>query len=241
MRTLVKQRRMWVWAALACAMALPAQASLITNGGFESGFSGWTRAEQLGSEGTFALQTGMLSPVNSFAVPAPPEGTTAAMTDALGPGSRVLYQDFVVPSIDGVAVLGFSLFINNDNGSPDFFPAAHLDFATTALNQQARVDITTTSADPFSIAAADVLLNLFQTNAGDPLLSGYNSYQANITALFMANQGNTLRLRFAQVDNVAPFNMGVDSVGVNVVPEPSSWILMAGALVGLAFVRRRRG
>jgi hypothetical protein len=232
---------MWMWATLACALSIPAQANFITNGGFESGFSGWTRVDQLGSEGTFALQTGTTSPVNLFAVPTPPEGTTAAMTDALGPGSHVLYQDFVAPSVvDGVALLGFSLFINNENGSPGFFTPAHLDFATPALNQRARVDIMTTSADPFSLAAGDVLQNLFQTNVGDPLRSGYTNYQANITAVLLANQGSTLRLRFAQVDNVAPFNLGVDSVSSNVIPEPSSWILMFGGLVGLGFVRRRR-
>ena len=71
---------------------------IILNGGFESGFTSWTRANQLGSEGSFLLQSGTLSPTNGDAVPPPPGGTFAAMTDAFGPGSHVLYQDFVVPS-----------------------------------------------------------------------------------------------------------------------------------------------
>src|SRR5215467_6229434 len=62
---------------------------LILNGGFESGFTSWTRVNQLGSEGAFFLQTGTLSPVNGDPVPAPPSGVFAAMTDALGPGSHV--------------------------------------------------------------------------------------------------------------------------------------------------------
>ena len=49
-------------ATLACSLWLCAQAASITNGGFESGLAGWTRADQLGSEGTFALQTGAVSP-----------------------------------------------------------------------------------------------------------------------------------------------------------------------------------
>ena len=65
-------------AVLACAVtaAQPrAQAQeLISNGGFESGFSGWTRADQTGSTGTFTAQTGTTSPVNGFTVPAPPQG-----------------------------------------------------------------------------------------------------------------------------------------------------------------------
>jgi len=69
-------------------MAAYAQLPVITNGGFESGFTGWTRADQTGSDGTFFLQTGTSSPVNSDPVPAPPQGVNAAMTDAGGPGVK---------------------------------------------------------------------------------------------------------------------------------------------------------
>ena len=108
---------------------------VIQNGGFESGFAFWTKADQLGSDGTFALQTGTLSPVNSDTVPAPPEGTLAAMTDSQGPGSHVLYQDFV--ATPDSATLSFALFLGNRD--TDFFTPASLDFSTPDLNQQARV------------------------------------------------------------------------------------------------------
>ena len=55
---------------------------VIAKGGFEAGLTSWTKADQLGSEGTFFSQSGTLSPVNGDPVPAPPEGTKAAMTDA---------------------------------------------------------------------------------------------------------------------------------------------------------------
>src|SRR3712207_5933171 len=101
-------------AALVSAALTPAQAQdLITNGGFESAFNGWTRADQIGSEGTWLQQTGTSSPVNGFAVAAPPGGSNAAMTDAQGPGSHVLYRDFVVPMTLSVATLRFDLYINN--------------------------------------------------------------------------------------------------------------------------------
>ena len=64
----------WLSATLLCALSAPAMAGLITNGGFETGFSSWTRTDQLGSEGTFALQTGTTSPVNGDPVPLPLEG-----------------------------------------------------------------------------------------------------------------------------------------------------------------------
>jgi len=89
------------------------------------------------------------------------------MTDSAGPGSHVLYQDFVVPnSITAGYFITLSLYINNGHGAGAFFAPALLDFATPTLNQQARVDIIKTSADPFSVAAADVLQNLYQTAAG---------------------------------------------------------------------------
>src|SRR5207249_6484634 len=102
-------------------------------------------------------------------------------------------------------------------------------------------DIIKTSGDPFSVAAGDILQNLYQTAPGNPLVSGYNSFLIPVTPLLQANLGQTLRLRFAEVDNVAPFNLGVDKVDINAVPEPSSWTLMFGALLGVCFVRRRRG
>lgn len=231
-------KTMSVQAALACLLAAQAQAGFITNGGFEAGLSGWTTSDQLGSEGSFLLQTGSTSPVTLAPVPAPPAGSAAAMTDAEGPGSHVLYQDFVVPTMLPGAVVRFSLFINN--GAPDFYTPDHLDFATPDLNQQARVDLMTTTADPFSTAAGDVLQNLFMTQAGDALVSGYTHFQVDVTSVLRAHAGDTLRLRVAETDNVFTFNLGVDNVDVSAVPEPATWTLMIGALAAIGFVRRRR-
>jgi hypothetical protein len=241
--TNIKSKAALVSAALFLAAGTSAQAALlITNGGFESGLTGWTRADQVGSDGTFFIQSGTSSPLNGFAVPAAPEGFQAAMTDSAAGGAHALYQDFVVPSDVTSASVGFSLFLNN--GSDTYINPAFLDWAQTNtngvlnLNQQARVDIVTTGADLFSVVSGAVLQNLFQTSTTTPLVTGYNAFNINITSLLQAHAGETLRLRFAETDNVNFFNFGVDNVSVNAVPAPSALVVVIG---GLMTARRRRG
>src|SRR5688572_22889413 len=147
MKSAFIQNVLWISTVAAVLIDFDAQAaSLINNGSFEDApdFAGWTRADQTGSEGTFFLQTGTTSPVLGETVPAPPAGSTAAMTDAEGPGSHVLYQSFALGAAVGSATLEFDLFIGN---RADAFRTPNtLDFAVPAsgttpavLNQQARV------------------------------------------------------------------------------------------------------
>jgi hypothetical protein len=158
------------------------------------------------------------------------------MTDAEGPGSHVLYQDFVATA--DAAALRFALFIGNRASL--FATPASLDFSTPTLNQQARVDILKNTADPFSVSAADVLLSLYQTNMGDPLISGYNTVTTDISALLAAHAGETLRLRFAETDNLFTFQLGVDNVRFDPIPEPASMLLLGAVLAGCRVVTRSR-
>jgi hypothetical protein len=233
------------WVLLLGGVANGRAAQLIVNGGFETGtFAGWTVVDQPGGSGSWFIQTGTLSPTSGFTVPPPPQGTFAAMTDQGSPGSHVLFQDFVVPLGVGNASLSFQRFIGNRAG--DFSSPNTLDFGTSP-NQQARVDIITTTANPFSVAAGDVLANVFQTQPGDPLVSGYTLQNTDLTALLAAHQGETLRLRFAEVDNELFFQFGVDAVSLGVtpsqvsgVPEPASLTLVGIGLIGIAGSSWRR-
>ncbi len=213
-------------------------APLLANGSFESGLTGWTVIDQADSSGSWFSQTSTSSPVNAFPVAAPSAGTFAAMTDQGGPGSHVLYQDFLVPTGVTAADLSFDYFISNQAGfnTPDT-----LDF-DVAPNQQARVDIITTAADPFSVAGADVLFALLAPLANSPP-DAYQTSTTDLTAFLQAHAGEMLRLRFAEVDNQLFFNMGIDAVDLDVVstsevPEPGTLVLFgSGALMAL---RRRR-
>lgn len=190
----------------------------VTNGGFEtnggagtSTFTGWTVVDQTGGSGSWFVQTGTGSPLNGFTTPAPTEGAFAAMTDQGGPGSHVLYQDVTVPAAGGT--LNFDLFI--DNSASDFAnpSPATLDF-TVSPNQQFRMDIMNTTAGDFDVGAG-VLANVFQTNPGDPLTNGgYVPVSFNLDAF----AGQTVRLRFAEVDNQGFFNVGIDSVRIVAPP-----------------------
>jgi hypothetical protein len=242
MSTSFKQCGITLAAAFAC-LALSAQAAPIVNGGFEAGLANWVVVNQPGSEGSFTVQSGTTSPVTNMDVPAPTEGGNAAMTDAEGGGSHVLYQDFMQTSAVGSALLSFDLFIGN-RAEAFFIPGTPtLDWGTPVLNQQARVDILLAGSDPFSLAAGDLLLNLFATALGDPLVSGYNHIEIDITGLLNANLNTALRLRFSEVDNVNLFQFGVDNVALvtrdaGEVPEPGTWMLVLAGLGAAASVRR---
>ena len=133
------------------------------------------------------------------------------------------------------AVLIFSLFVGNRAGSLYVPASGTLDFSVAAFNQQARVDLLIGSANPFSVAASDVLLNAFHTNPGAAAVSGYTSFSVPVISVLNAHLNTPLRLRFAETDNVSSFQFGVDSVSLqtgaaSAVPEPST--LAAGAIAG---------
>lgn len=230
-------------AALAL-LAGPAHAVPIVNGGFEDGLANWTVADQVGSEGSFTLQSGGRSPVTNTRVPGPSEGRNAAMTDAGAGGSHVLYQDFIQAAPVTRAILSFDVFVGNRADAFHLPAVPSLDWAGVVLNQHARADILTGASDPFSVAAGEVLRNLFLTGLTDPLVSGYNRVEVDIADVLNANLGTRLRLRFAEVDNVDLFQFGVDNVALAIdapseVPEPGPIALLLAGLAAAGLASRR--
>jgi hypothetical protein len=175
---------------------------------FESGtLSSW-KIERSGAGGWFVYTNGKTAPNPPesdpnvpFAVPDPPEGKFAAVTDMNGPGRRILYRDV---TLDGRYTLHATVFYVNAGPltSPDT-----LDYEGTG-NQQYRIDIVAPSAPVDSLAPAHVLANVFRTSPGD----ADRREPFSVTLDLSKFAGQTVRLRLAGVDNGGPLRAGVDNI-----------------------------
>jgi hypothetical protein len=213
------------WFAAGAAVGADAS-NLVVNGDFEqngglakSVFTGWTVFNEVGGSGSWYAQMGT-KPVPgvqdcapSTVVPEPPSGF-AAMTTQSNPGSHILYQDVAIPSGASSVKLSFDLYLNS---SSEFAVPPTLDYLG-APNQQFRVDLLDPSA-PVMDAGAGVLASLFQTRVTDaPIGAGYSrrTYDLSLFA------GRTVRLRFAEIDNVQCFSAGLDNVSITAEACPAS-------------------
>jgi uncharacterized repeat protein (TIGR01451 family) len=207
------QVRLCVAAMVALVVSVAATsaalAATVTNGGFESGtFSGWTVVNRAGSSGTWYVYAGTHTPLTNTTVAAPPEGTHAAVTDQNGPGTHQLYQDITLAA-GFTHTLTFSLYYRSNAAFTAPGPLNHVGGA----NQQYRVDIMKTTAADFSIAAGDVLANVFQTQVGDPTTLAPTTKTFDLTPY----AGQTIRFRVVEVDNRSNFRASVDNVQVTSV------------------------
>lgn len=226
-------------------------ADLVRNGGLEqnggvgtSSFAQWTTLTAW-VNGEWWVQTGSDPTwygVFRGQVPVPPEGTFAAMTNQAGPGRRLMYQDIFIPPQDKPLNLSFEVYLNNRHtrwASPpnlEFLP-------TTVPNQQFRVDLMDPTAPLEALTAAAIFFNVYATQPGDPLVSGYNLVTVAVPA---SVSGRTVRLRFAEVDNQANLIAGIDNVRlvaqVESVPTLSDFLMLtlAATLAGVALLAMRR-
>jgi hypothetical protein len=179
----------------------------VTNGNFETGnLNGWTVVNQPGSGGDWFAYSGTTSPLTSNPIAPPPQGTFAATTDQQRPGSHVLYQDIALAR---KAKHKLSFFLYYNTFAPGFFTPDTLDF-TGSPNQQYRVDVLKPTADPFSVDPNDVLARIFRTEVGDPTTLAPTIKTFDLTPF----AGQTVRLRFAEVDNLGVFLASTDNVKV---------------------------
>jgi hypothetical protein len=195
--------------AVACKDSTQPPLHLIENGSFETGdFTSWTTFDAPNSAGGFIVSADTIMPTSTLVVLEPPDSTYAAITDQGGGGTHVLYQDVSLPA-NRSAALHATIYLLNT--ATDYVIAATggLAFDGGAANQQFRVDVMNPAAGVTDVGTG-VLLNVYQTQPGDPLVSGYITLTADLTPL----AGQTVRIRFAEVDNQNFFHAGVDAVDV---------------------------
>jgi len=213
------------------------EALITSNPGFETGdFSGWTVVNEAHGSGNWFVYSGTLSPLSGFTIPAPPNGAFAATTDQGGPGSHILYQDLVVPAVAPPPLTFVSYY---ENRAGIFFTPPTLDALSSGPNQQYRIDLMNPAAPVDSVVAGDILLNIFQTQVGDPPTMAPRRFIVDLTPF----AGQTVRLRFAEVDNQFFFQAGVDDGFGSGAPVMSSVGLITIAMillfVGAGSVARR--
>jgi hypothetical protein len=185
-------------------------AARVPNGGFETGnFSGWSRANQRieGGEGNWFVYSGTQSPLSGSPIAAPPRGEFAATTDQDDPGSHVLYSDIRLRAGQEHTL---SFFLYYCNRADRFFTRNTLNPSLDRRNQQYRVDLLKPNTNPFTLDPDAIRAEIFRTEVGDPLTLEPTRMTFNLTPF----AGQTVRLRFAEVDNQAPFQASVDQVKV---------------------------
>jgi len=185
---------------------------LINNGGFEAGLAGWTSIDEVGSSGSWFAFGGALGPVSFLPLAPPAMGALQAVTDQDAPGSHILYQDVTIPPL-ATATLDLLLWYNC-YAPQGFAPQPTLDYTVPGPNEQFRIDIMNPLA-PVNDMGAGVLLPVLLTHAADALvLPPYVHVTANLSSF----AGQTVRLRFAEVDNQSNLNVGIDAVSILAEP-----------------------
>ncbi|MEQ8515355.1 MAG: hypothetical protein RIC38_07105, partial [Chromatocurvus sp.] len=200
-----------------CALSTGAYAQ-ITNPGFESGdLSGWNavvsgQADPIAvTSGETVTSAGTISPSLS--------DNFYAFTSQGGPGSSFLTQDFTVQA--GTNRIFFDIAINNDGGSFVTPDPISFDFSGSS-NQQARFDILAPGASFDTEDPADIIATGFQTQPGDPLSSDWERFDIDVSAELAPFVGQTVTLRFVQVDNQGFFNLAIDNLSVGNAPPPDA-------------------
>ncbi|HET8934202.1 MAG TPA: S41 family peptidase [Polyangiales bacterium] len=188
--------------------AAPPTAAASFRGDFETGkLDAWTSVG-FGSGDWFVYTDGKVPPDPRqsdpnvpFDVPAPPQGSFAAVSDADRPGVLILYQDI---TLDRAYKLSASVFYDSAGAlaSPNV-----LDL-TEEPNQQYRIDVIEPDAAIETLASADVLASLFRTTACDPTRLQPTAASVDLSPW----QGRTVRLRLTVVDNAGPLRAGIDDI-----------------------------
>jgi uncharacterized repeat protein (TIGR01451 family) len=161
---------------------------IVRNGGFETGdFTGW--GIQTSGLGGFAINDGKFDP-QSGDLPSPPfEGNFSVLTDQIGGGNNVLYQELFIPAEARGVTLAWTDKIRNHSTQYD-------------VNQFFRVEIRDVADSVMDVA--------FTTAPGFPLTNNWTRRSFDLTAY----RGQTIRIAFVEEDHQGYFNVHLDNISV---------------------------
>jgi len=212
-------------AAIALLAPLGAGAATVVNGDFETGtLSGWTSVSPGQApedpDGWFAY-TGTESPLGTefepISVQAPPQGKYGAITAQTGPGVHILYQDVALEPYFSHTL---SLTAYYNSYAPISSPES-LDPDVEEPNQQYRIDVIKPTAPITTLSPADILASVFSTKTGAPETLGPTALTADLSPF----AGQTVRLRFVEVDNELYFAAGTDAVSIASTPPSGAFTM----------------
>lgn len=198
--------------ALALAVAAPASAANVVNGGFETGtLEGWNlfQTSQYVAWVSQNAEAAAKPPFPKKYLPI--EGAYSAYTEELAEGTAILYQDVALePNTTDQLKLAFGYAAEREMVTPN---DGSLEVKEGVPNQQLRIDVMKPTASLESVAPGDVLATVFATHTGSPLELAPEVFTTDLS-LFA---GQTVRLRIAMVDK-EEVNAIVDGVSITSGP-----------------------
>jgi hypothetical protein len=199
--------------SIALVFSAGASAATVVNGNFETGnLSGWqTQALGLSTEAGWFAYSGTETPLSEGAIQAPPQGSFAATSDEGGPGTHILYQDI---ALEPFYAQQLSMLVYYQSAASIIVPSPDTLDSEGSPNQQYRVDVIKPSAPITTLEPSDILATVFQNKTGDPETMAPTQLTVNLTPF----AGQTVRLRFVEVDNQFFFNASVDAVSILSTP-----------------------
>lgn len=224
----------------------------LINADFETGdLTGWQTLVE-GSAIPVSIESGTVTTEAGTINPSP-DGSYMVFTSQSGPGRSFLWQEFT-PTIAVLSPYNVYFDIAINNGATAYYTPDPMSLDYTGdPNQQARIDILKPGASITTVDPNDIIVELFQTQPGDPLIQDWQRVTKDVSSEIAPYVGQALTLRLVQVDNELYFNLALDNVSVGYTPpygdvEPTPvptfpsiavWLL-AGFLTLLAMRRQSR-
>jgi len=223
-----------------CLFVGTANASLITNGDFETGdFTGWNTSQAGGSSLFVAANPGDPNLGSS-----PTNDSYAFAGNQRGPSQNIFWQSFVVPTALTALTFSFDYAYENFASAGFLNPNPDTLSHTGVSNQQFRVEILNATALFDTVNPTDIIFSAIQTAPGSLDPQPWTSFSQNIFSAVSPFQGQNLQVRFAQADNQGSFDIGFDNVSLSAtttaVPEPATLALLALGVAGIGFSRKKK-